>query len=451
MLAAPAMSLYTIVVLPIVNAEPSASAQDALPSTPVIAPTQTMLTEAQLVSPPLPPLASPEPARFAPALDQSGPLPPPPARAEGSDMDTPSARASMTEVEQVEVIAAPRPKSETAVPIVVPGLMPPAEGPDELIVTPPVIEQGGWKQAPAEAEVPETSARVQMQQETGDGGAIEGKPARGVEIGPQDAIAFELDTPEQPRRQTEKASLRISAQPDAPTRESAKTTRGEAPASEENGTIPKPQASAIPHNSERPEAAARLMVLEEQRPERETKTLENTASNRESRGEAEVLEPAGQFAMPGAQSERTAEVRSVVQRHVLGLEAVALLHQIESAAQRATKLSRVTVHLRPPDLGTINISVESREGSLSARFTASHPLVAAWLETNVGTLRTHLTEAGLPFGEVNCSLTSDQHERGWAGERPEQTWSSPKEGTTVDSRAAKSAVTEQVRLADWRA
>ena len=97
----------------------------------------------------------------------------------------------------------------------------------------------------------------------------------------------------------------------------------------------------------------------------------------------------------------------------------AVLEQVEGAARKAARLSRVTVQLRPPELGTIQISVESRGGNLSAHFQASHPVVRAWLESNAGTLRSELSESGLPFQNMSFSTAGQEQGGQWTGERQE--------------------------------
>ena len=97
----------------------------------------------------------------------------------------------------------------------------------------------------------------------------------------------------------------------------------------------------------------------------------------------------------------------------------AVLEQVEGAARKAARLSRVTVQLRPPELGTIQISVELRGGNLSAHFQASHPVVRAWLESNAGTLRSELSESGLPFQNMSFSTAGQEQSGQWTGERQE--------------------------------
>lgn len=428
------------------TAEPLDSSQTDFSSASANEPAQPMNAEAQLVPPLLPPLASPETARFAPTHDQSGPLLPPPARAEGSIMTMPLARASITGAGYLEAEAAFQSENETIIPKIVPAPEPPAVNNDELILTAPVAENG----QKAASEVVEKMAPVQRP-EIFDIVRREEQPAPRPELIAHDELVVVASEQWRPKPEKENPGQRLQAKDILLA--SAKTPSIDGDSVEDSGSTSKRPASPIFHVLEERARPVRLLLKEEKiNLERELKTVDSAAIYKALEPSAEIIEPTGQFVIAGRQSERAAEVRSVVQRHVLGLEAVALLHQIERAAHRAVKLSRVTVHLRPPDLGTINISVESREGNLSARLAASHPLVAAWLETNVGTLRSHLTEAGLQFGKVNCSLTSDQQERGWAGESPQQQpWLPFEERIVGASRSEQSVLTEQVRLADWRA
>jgi flagellar hook-length control protein FliK len=101
---------------------------------------------------------------------------------------------------------------------------------------------------------------------------------------------------------------------------------------------------------------------------------------------------------------RVAEVRSVRYHS-------ALLDQIREGAIGAGQLSRVTIQLRPPELGSVAVAVESRDGRLYAHFHSTHPMVAGWLESNVPALRSQLAEAGLRLHDITLS-TSTQEQGG---------------------------------------
>jgi hypothetical protein len=87
---------------------------------------------------------------------------------------------------------------------------------------------------------------------------------------------------------------------------------------------------------------------------------------------------------------------------------VALLDQIKPAALKAGQLSRVTIQLHPPELGSVAIAVESREGRLHAHFHSTHPFVAGWLEANAPALRAQLADAGLRLHDVTLSTSAHQ-------------------------------------------
>jgi flagellar hook-length control protein FliK len=99
------------------------------------------------------------------------------------------------------------------------------------------------------------------------------------------------------------------------------------------------------------------------------------------------------------------------------LEATHLLDQIEAGTLRARQLSRVTVQVHPPELGTIDIRVESRDGQLQAHFHSTHSVVHSWLQANLSELRAHLAEAGLSLSDLGLS-TSGEHRQGQKGQEP---------------------------------
>jgi flagellar hook-length control protein FliK len=93
---------------------------------------------------------------------------------------------------------------------------------------------------------------------------------------------------------------------------------------------------------------------------------------------------------------------------------LALLDQIGSGALRASQLSRVTIQLHPPDLGTVAVAVESRNGQIYAHFHSTHPFVQAWIETNAPALRSHMTSAGVALHDITVSTSTQEqgsHER----------------------------------------
>jgi len=130
-----------------------------------------------------------------------------------------------------------------------------------------------------------------------------------------------------------------------------------------------------------------------------------------------------------------------------------VVEQVARAAQNAVRLSRVTVQLRPPELGTIQIAVESREGSLSAHFQASHPAVRAWLESNAVTLRAELSESGLPFQNMSFSTAGQEQGGRWAGERYETTQGGVFPGGREEASPEKGepAAGTYKGVAEWRA
>jgi len=470
----PATQLALVGGLPIV--QPSTPAQDETESrTPVVggAVPSWVATSPDVVVPP--PLASPGPARpgagqplaashqLVPARVGSGQrpaassLPPPPARAEGSTMDASSARASMPQKAEAAAELLPVAPTGDIAQVDRPAGGPPVpnvEHPDDSATS----ELGAGEDRPRRA-TPEVSARgdrlpASAVEDVGGGSAEEVRAPRWLglrEGGAVSSVRVELADGRSDQARTETGASLVEVGPEV-TGLWSDGARGQP----EKETARKPQ-----------EPAASKAVEPQGRPVREVVRLAEAAE--ESEGEGQVIdraqdkrepgraakteapEAAGQVALVEPRPERASEVRAVLERHVRGLEAVALLHQLEGGARRALTLSRVTMQLRPPQLGTINIAVESRDGNLSARFQASHPLVAAWLESNVPTLRTHLAEAGLLFGDVNCSMTSDHGERGWAGERPELLWSPPEEQSNGAQGKGELGAIDHRGLADWRA
>jgi len=102
----------------------------------------------------------------------------------------------------------------------------------------------------------------------------------------------------------------------------------------------------------------------------------------------------------------------------IDLDALQLLDQIDAGVRKAIRLSRVTVQLHPPELGVLQVAVQSHEGNLSAHFHASHPALHSWLESSAPALRAHLADAGLTFNDVSFSAGSDERGGQWPGQAP---------------------------------
>jgi len=88
---------------------------------------------------------------------------------------------------------------------------------------------------------------------------------------------------------------------------------------------------------------------------------------------------------------------------------LSLLDQVGAGALKASQLSRVTVQLHPPDLGSVAVAVESRDGRLCAHFHSAHPFVQTWIESNAPALRSHLAGAGVTLHDITVSTSAQEH------------------------------------------
>jgi flagellar hook-length control protein FliK len=121
---------------------------------------------------------------------------------------------------------------------------------------------------------------------------------------------------------------------------------------------------------------------------------------------------------------------------------LALLDQIGSGALEASQLSRVTIQLHPPDLGTVAVAVESRDGRVCAHFHSTHPFVNAWIESNAPALRSHMTSAGVALHDITVSTSAQEqgshdhrHPLAWTEAAPRQRAAQPA-GHPVATRPA---------------
>ena len=128
----------------------------------------------------------------------------------------------------------------------------------------------------------------------------------------------------------------------------------------------------------------------------------------------------------------------------------ALLDQIRAGAVRAGQLSRVTIQLHPPELGSVAVAVESRDGRLYAHFHSTHPMVAGWLESNAPALRSQLAEAGLRLHDITLSTsTQEQSGRRDADRFPESDQRGPASSAMRDAQAPPiQSASHRARAAD---
>ena len=79
------------------------------------------------------------------------------------------------------------------------------------------------------------------------------------------------------------------------------------------------------------------------------------------------------------------------------------------------------LHLEPEHLGPVAISLRVENGAVSAVFTAEHPAVAEWLQSNQQSLRDGLQASGLNLERFvvqrDGQSPSDRQRREWVESR----------------------------------
>jgi len=234
-------------------------------------------------------------------------------------------------------------------------------------------------QAPPAAEVPEAQARVRATRPTAP------RALHPASAGDLTAKLDSSEAPVRPERQTGEALPAVAAvRPQAPARE-----------------------GALPGWDGR----VSLEMQEESKPGR-SRASDGDMTPRDpapAAHEARPLPGRPQPATPARVGERDDTPGPAFRGSVL-------LDQIANGVARARQLSRLVVELRPPDLGSLEIAVESRNGRLQAHFQATHPLVNSWLAENRADLRSHLAESGLLFEQFTFSSSSGRGQGGADGD-----------------------------------
>lgn len=78
---------------------------------------------------------------------------------------------------------------------------------------------------------------------------------------------------------------------------------------------------------------------------------------------------------------------------------------------RNGEMSEVEMQLHPSELGTIHISVASKNGMITAQFTAQDEAVKQVLENQIDVLRENLTQSGVKVEAVEVTIASHEFER----------------------------------------
>lgn len=91
----------------------------------------------------------------------------------------------------------------------------------------------------------------------------------------------------------------------------------------------------------------------------------------------------------------------------------AMLEQLRAAVIGARQLTRVKLDVHPPELGSIEISVESRDGRLGAHFHSTHAAVHGWLQASAAELRSQLADAGLLLHDLTLSTSAQDGGPDW--------------------------------------
>ncbi len=387
----------------------------------------------EVVATPAPP-AGPDPGSVAPARpNANGPLLPPPARAESAILSARATSPSEAPEQSGLVEARPVTPPQEAIPGEVMSAGMESDGREPEVAEPQTRPLASLaRAAPAAPEVDAPQDAAERQGPRLAAGAEERPTETRASRDVEEVAAPRRGEPSQVFVERALSEMRATVSVEASGNASSGSSDAAPPTADEGRQTavmqvdgkrevrpPRPVAVAEetpPVRVVTPTGQARDSLpgsLPREQPEGETKPVRALKVKALLRfSEAQAPEPAlvtpvrGEIGNPSVAAPPTRVVEAPSLRYDS-----ALLDQIRTGAIRAGQLSRVTIQLRPPELGSVAVAVESRDGRLYAHFHSTHPLVAGWLESNAPALRSQLAEAGLRLHDITLS-TSTQEQGG---------------------------------------
>lgn len=94
--------------------------------------------------------------------------------------------------------------------------------------------------------------------------------------------------------------------------------------------------------------------------------------------------------------------------------------------QVKAEITQLEIQLHPASLGTININLQTREGNLTAQFTAQNELVRSVIESQIMQLQSQLEEQGIKVDAVEVAVSNHQFERNFHQEQGQGSGEQPK-------------------------
>lgn len=98
--------------------------------------------------------------------------------------------------------------------------------------------------------------------------------------------------------------------------------------------------------------------------------------------------------------------------------------------QMNQEMTELEMQLHPASLGTVNVSLQSREGNLTAQFTAQNELVKGVIESQLVQLREQLEQQGLKVDAVEVAVSNHQFDRSFSNQQEQAGQQQPKKKGT---------------------
>ena len=80
---------------------------------------------------------------------------------------------------------------------------------------------------------------------------------------------------------------------------------------------------------------------------------------------------------------------------------------------KGEKLTEMELQLHPASLGTVNVSLTTKGGMVTAEFTTQSETVKAAIEAQASQLKANLEEQGVKIEAIEVSVASHQMEKIW--------------------------------------
>lgn len=178
----------------------------------------------------------------------------------------------------------------------------------------------------------------------------------------------------------------------------------------------KPQQEKLPENQRTPNQYEELPENQQEHPTQGTAKVQSQKSEHNAQNQEKQNDFNGQHGAvqnPDGNLNETAQAAAETAAGYASEQTDSILKQLADFVKiiRNENLTEMELQLHPASLGTVNVSLVTKGGAVTAEFTAQNEAVRAAIESQVSQLVANLEEQGVKVEAVEVSVASHQMER----------------------------------------